>query len=153
VEAGAVSALSSEYVLQVLDQVLADSPARTELGLKGVQWAVYEAKARIEAAAAATEAQPAAPVARRADPWTSQVAARRVEPSRGTRKAQVLNRLRQAGGDWVPGTELATVQCGGGEGLRRLRELRTSDGWPIERRPAKSGLATRFEYRLPFGAG
>ena len=73
----------------------------------------------------------AAPLARRSDPVTSHVGAAIIEPKRSTRKGQVLAALRS--GSWVPGYELCTNECGGSEGLRRLRELR-AEGWLIETR-------------------
>lgn len=95
--------------------------------------------------AQATAARP--PIVRATDPWTSHVAADRIEPSRGTRKAAVLAVL-QAAGDWVDGSLLTLPNVGGSEGLRRLRELRDADGWPIERRPHPES-ATAWQYRLP----
>lgn len=97
-----------------------------------------------------TIARPA-PVARNDDPWTSHVAAERIEPKRETRRWKVLMRLREARGCWVPGSDIAAPDVGGSEGLRRLRELRVG-GWPIERRPAPSS-STAWEYRLPVAAG
>lgn len=90
------------------------------------------------------------PLARRSDPWSSHTAARRIEPTRGSKRAAVLNLLRGAASDphgdgWVPGSALTEV--GGSEGLRRLRELRAM-GWPIERRPARGPGRTGWEYRL-----
>lgn len=92
--------------------------------------------------------RPPRTLARREDPWTSKAGAERIEPKRNTRKAEVLETLRKHRGDWVPGSMLATVTVGGSEGLRRLRELRMDQGWPIERRPSPEN-ATMFEYRLP----
>lgn len=92
-----------------------------------------------------TEQRP--PIARSDDPWSAKLAAARVEPSRGTRKAAVLALLRSANGSWVDGSDIATADVGGSEGLRRLRELREADGWPIERRPHPT-RATSWQYRL-----
>lgn len=88
------------------------------------------------------------PIVANDDPWTSHVAAERIEPKRGTRRAQVLDRLRAAAGAWVPGVDLATRDCGGSEGLKRIRELRQL-GWPVERRPIRGPGRTAWEYRLP----
>lgn len=63
-----------------------------------------------------------------------------------TRGEQVLKRLRDASGDWVDGTELATAAVGGSEGLKRLRELRAA-GHPIEERHHPEGLSI-WQYRL-----
>lgn len=92
-----------------------------------------------------TSARP--PIVATDDPWSSHVAASRIEPVRGTRKAAVLVALREARGGWVDGSSIATAEVGGSEGLRRLRELREADGWPIERRPSPSS-ATSWQYRL-----
>jgi hypothetical protein len=67
-----------------------------------------------------------------------------------TKKAQVLNRLREAAGEWVDGTELANEEVGGSEGLKRLRELRL-EGWPIEERPRPSPRRAIWQYRLARG--
>lgn len=91
-------------------------------------------------------AKPEPPVVRTEDPWTAHEAANRVEPTRGTRKAAVLNLLRSAGG-WVDGAAIASPDVGGSEGLRRLRELREHDGWSIERRPHPTS-STAWQYRL-----
>lgn len=87
------------------------------------------------------------PIVRTDDPWTSHVAAERIEPKRGTRKALVLAVLQAAAGEWVDGAALTRPEVGGSEGLRRLRELRTAHGWPIERRPNPAS-ATAWQYRL-----
>lgn len=92
-----------------------------------------------------TEQRP--PIARNVDPWSAKLAAARIEPTRGTRKAAVLALLRGAHGEWVDGSDIATANVGGSEGLRRLRELREADGWPIERRPHPT-RATSWQYRL-----
>ena len=92
-----------------------------------------------------TDSRP--PVVGNGDPWTSHVAAELIEPTRGTRKHAVLTLLREAQGGWVNGSEIATQEVGGSEGLRRLRELREADGWVIERRPAP-GMSTSWQYRL-----
>jgi hypothetical protein len=87
------------------------------------------------------------PIVRSADPVSAHVAAELIEPKRGTRRREVLDRLRAAveSDGWVHGTELATQACGGSEGLRRLRELE-EQGWPIERRPVSG--STVWQYRL-----
>ena len=70
-------------------------------------------------------------IARREDPVSAHLAAAVAEPRRGSRKALVLNYLRQREGMWVNGYDLATPDVGGSEGLRRVRELR-SEGHAIE---------------------
>ena len=67
-----------------------------------------------------------------------------------SRKEQVLERLRRAGGAWVDGSELATPEVGGSEGLRRLRELR-ADGHPILDRPHPDPDRDIRQYRLVVG--
>lgn len=67
-------------------------------------------------------------LSRRDDPGTSAQGAQLIAPKRGTRKAEVLDRLQQGG--WIPGHWLQTPNCGGSEGLRRVRELR-DEGWNI----------------------
>lgn len=52
------------------------------------------------------------------------------------RRQQVLERLWQARGAWIPGPMLCTPLCGGSEGLRRVRELREA-GYRIEKRKLK----------------
>lgn len=89
----------------------------------------------------------AGPIVGTNDPWPSHVAALRVMPTVGTRKALVLARLQATPGVWVSGVELATAEIGGSEGLKRLRELRGEDGWPIEERPDPSSK-TAWQYRL-----
>ena len=74
--------------------------------------------------------------ARKSDPWTSQVAADRVTPTGKAQKA-VLDMLLTANGGWVSGARL--TYAGGSEGLRRVRELRTEKGWPVERKATPSG--------------
>lgn len=91
-------------------------------------------------------------LARTSDPESSQIAAVRVAPTVGSRQAQVLDRLRDACGEWVDGSALSTAECGGSEGKRRLRELREEKGWPIECRP-HPGSATAWQYRLVEGVG
>jgi hypothetical protein len=73
----------------------------------------------------------ASPLVRKSDPVTSHIGAGIIEPKRSTRKGQVLAVLRAS--DWVSGHDLCTHECGGSEGLRRLRELR-AEGWPVETR-------------------
>lgn len=92
--------------------------------------------------------RPTKALSRRTDPWTAKEGAERIEPKRETRKAEVLDKLRAHEGVWVSGSLLATMSCGGSEGLRRLRELRADNGWPIERRRDPES-ETMFEYRLP----
>lgn len=91
-------------------------------------------------------AEPGAPIVRSADPASAHLGAARIEPHRGTRKAEVLAALTGAMGAWVDGDRLATQACGGSEGRRRLREL-VADGWPIESRPHPHSK-TAFQYRL-----
>jgi hypothetical protein len=62
------------------------------------------------------------------------------------RKREVLVRLLEAKEDWVGGPELATVSCGGSEGLRRLRELRSEYGLHIEKERLEGH--NYFSYRL-----
>lgn len=64
-----------------------------------------------------------------------------------TRKEQVLDRLSEHLGEWVNGSDLATAECGGSEGLKRLREAR-SEGWPIEDRRHPDGERDVWQYRL-----
>ena len=70
-----------------------------------------------------------------------------VETMSETRKEQVLRRLREADGAWVDGTELATVEIGGSEGLKRLRELR-ADGYQITERGNPDHVRASWQYRL-----
>lgn len=91
------------------------------------------------------------PVVRNTDPETAHVAAAAIEPKRDTRKALVLELLREAGGNWVNGSVLCTEDVGGSEGLRRLRELH-DDGWDIRKRPNPRSQ-TAWQYRLPVEAG
>lgn len=91
-----------------------------------------------------TEARP--PIVRRTDLQLARDAAERIEPTRGTRKSAVLDLLRSTD-TWVDGSEIASPAVGGSEGLRRLRELREADGWPIEHR-AHPDSATAWQYRL-----
>lgn len=64
-----------------------------------------------------------------------------------SRQAEVLLRLRVAAGGWVDGTELATADVGGSEGLKRLRELR-ADGFDIQKRKHPDPRRAIFQYRL-----
>lgn len=66
-------------------------------------------------------------------------------PRTGTRKRAVLGYLQDRRGSWVDGYELATPEVGGGEGLRRLRELR-AEGWNIEERSMPN--STAWQYRI-----
>lgn len=68
-----------------------------------------------------------------------------------SRKEQVLERLRRAGGEWVDGSELATAEVGGSEGLRRLRELR-AEGVAIEQRAHPDKGRDVSQYRLAAAA-
>lgn len=72
----------------------------------------------------------------------------RTPPRSNTRAGQVLQRLQDADGEWVNGSELATAECGGSEGLKRLRELRAS-GYPIEERRHPDPRRAIWQYRLP----
>lgn len=87
--------------------------------------------------------RPANPIVRNEDPPSAHIAAALIEPERGTRTEQVITRLRRAWPEWVDGVDLATEECGGSEGLRRLRE----SGFAYETRP-KVGHRTAHEYRL-----
>lgn len=87
------------------------------------------------------------PIVRTNDPWTSHVAAQRIQPKRGTRKAMVLAYLLARPGEWVRGAELANQEVGGSEGLRRARELRTTHGYNVERKPDPESQ-TSWLYRL-----
>jgi hypothetical protein len=82
-------------------------------------------------------------LARSSDPKSSHEGARRIQPTRGTRKAEVLSALQHASPDWVTAESLHTSEVGGSEGLRRLRELR-SEGWDIEVKYVGSGTATLY---------
>jgi hypothetical protein len=64
-----------------------------------------------------------------------------------TRKEQVLERLQRAGARWVDGPDLATEECGGSEGHRRLRELR-AEGYPIQERRHPDVRRDIWQYRL-----
>jgi hypothetical protein len=64
-----------------------------------------------------------------------------------TRKQEVLDRLAAARGDWVNGSELATAEVGGSEGLKRLRELR-AEGYAIEKRSHPDPDREVYQYRL-----
>lgn len=73
-----------------------------------------------------------------------------------TRREQVLARLQEAKGDWVDGTDLATAEVGGTEGLKRLRELRL-EGHDIRMQRHPDPSRDIFQYRLvipaqPYGA-
>jgi hypothetical protein len=62
-----------------------------------------------------------------------------------TRLGQVANLLVNNVGVWIDGHRLATVEIGGSEGLKRLRELRDDYGWHIENRPVPNSTD---QYRL-----
>jgi hypothetical protein len=64
-----------------------------------------------------------------------------------TRAEQVLHRLRQAGGSWVDGPDLANEEVGGSEGLKRLRELREA-GHDIRKRQHPDPDRDIYQYRL-----
>ena len=49
------------------------------------------------------------------------------------RKREVYQALVNAKGEYVGGPALSNVACGGSEGLRRLRQLR-SEGYTIEKK-------------------
>lgn len=80
------------------------------------------------------------------DPENSHVAAEQIEPTRGTKRAQVLDALRVAKGEWVDAPSLATEDVGGFGGTRRMRELRDM-GWNIETRQ-KPGVTNVWQHRL-----
>lgn len=65
-----------------------------------------------------------------------------------SRKEQVLAVLSEARGAWVDGPNLANEQVGGSEGLKRLRELRDDDGYPIEARRHPEPGRDIWQYRL-----
>lgn len=67
------------------------------------------------------------------------------EPDTRTRRQRVLARLMARSPGWVHGPELCAPDCGGSEGLRRVRELR-AEGFGIEKRPKAGSSAP--EYRL-----
>jgi hypothetical protein len=64
-----------------------------------------------------------------------------------TRKEQVHARLKAQGG-WVDGSDLATEECGGSEGLRRLRELVEDDGLNVRKRRHPDPARDIWQYRL-----
>ena len=116
---------------------------------KAVQEALRAERDRVGAANARTEPTQVIlgpgsnPIVRNDDPPSAHTAAALIEPERGTRTDQVITRLRRAWPEWVDGVDLATEECGGSEGLRRLRE----SGFEYETRP-KAGHRTAHEYRL-----
>ena len=63
-----------------------------------------------------------------------------------TRKQQVLDYLMDRKGQWVDGTQLATAEIGGSEGLRRLRELCME--YTIEQRMNPDRSKSGWQYRL-----
>lgn len=65
-----------------------------------------------------------------------------------TRRQEVLARLMANFGEWVDGTQLATANIGGSEGLRRLRELAFDMGCEIDRRPHPDPCRDCWQYRL-----
>lgn len=67
--------------------------------------------------------------------------------SEKTRKDQVLQRLQREQGAWVDGTDLASAEIGGSEGLKRLRELRL-EGHSIEMRKHPDPERAIWQYRL-----
>lgn len=64
-----------------------------------------------------------------------------------TRREQVLARLKAADGGWVDGSELATEEIGGSEGLRRLREL-ADEGHNIRKRRHPDAQRDIWQYKL-----
>jgi len=66
---------------------------------------------------------------------------------RVTRKEKVLRVLQAHPGQWVNGTDLATAEVGGSEGLKRLRELR-ADGYHIEKRKHPDPRRAIYQYRI-----
>lgn len=86
------------------------------------------------------------PIVGNEDPSNSHVAAERIEPERGTKRAQVLDYMRARLGQWIDAPELATQDVGGFGGTRRMRELRQM-GWNIETRP-KPGVTNTWQHRL-----
>lgn len=82
------------------------------------------------------------PIVATDDPANSHLAAAIIEPTRGSKRAAVLDLLRAKPGKWIEGYELNVV--GGSEARRRARELRQM-GHPIETRPA--GKGSEWEYR------
>lgn len=72
----------------------------------------------------------------------SQLVTRTVPGKALTRKQRVFNVLKSL--KWIPGYELTTVEVGGTEGLRRVRELR-AEGYNIKVRRTDEGT---FEYRM-----
>lgn len=65
-----------------------------------------------------------------------------------TRKDQVLTFLRDHRNQWVDGPDLATEKVGGSEGLRRLRELRTSGDHDIRERRHPDPDRALWQYML-----
>lgn len=86
------------------------------------------------------------PIARTNDPINSHVAAEQIEPTRGSKRAAVLDYLRQHMDDWVDAPGLATQDVGGFGGTRRMRELRQM-GWNIETRQ-KPNSPNTWQHRL-----
>jgi biotin operon repressor len=62
------------------------------------------------------------------------------------RKKEVYQALLNAKGEYVGGPALSNVACGGSEGLRRLRQLR-SEGYIIEKKKIDP-KHNYFSYRL-----
>jgi hypothetical protein len=60
-----------------------------------------------------------------------------------SRRENVLSLLSD--GSWHGTAEICSVNVGGSEGCRRLRELR-KHGWTVEKR--RKTDSTQFEYRL-----
>ena len=85
--------------------------------------------------------KPPPPIVGNEDPVNSHRAAALIEPSRESKRGQVLALLRSK--TWVSGVELQEV--GSSEGLRRVRELRQM-GYVIEAEP--TGTGTTWKYRL-----
>lgn len=64
-----------------------------------------------------------------------------------TRKELVLQLLKRHLNEWVNGTDIATAEVGGSEGLKRLRELR-QDGYDIRMRKHPNPDRDIFQYKL-----
>jgi hypothetical protein len=66
-----------------------------------------------------------------------------------TRKDQILRYLQAHKNEWVDGTDLATAEVGGSEGLRRLRELRAEQPTiAIQQRRHPNPDRDIWQYRL-----
>lgn len=87
------------------------------------------------------------PVVRNDDPWTAHRAAEQIEPTRGSKEAQVLAYLRERANTWVNGLEFRTAEVGGASGDRRCRALAEEYGFDIRRRPPATGRGV-WDYML-----